>query len=107
MWFDLGKETVACEWCLPHEDLIMNQSPAMYLMCSCCLESFYEWSHFGEPVSWAKRTLFVPAMLSGSYDMLVEMSANSIKRAEGWIFYQMYNSYKEMTDVAKTKPFRN
>ena len=32
--------------------------------------------------------------------------AHSAKRAEGWVFYQMYNSYKEMTDVAKTKPFR-
>jgi hypothetical protein len=46
-------------------------------------------------------------MLGGSYDMIVEMEAHSTKRAQGWIFYQMYNSYKEMTDVAKTKPFRS
>ena len=106
-WLDLGKETVCQEWCLPAEDLILNQSPATYLMRSCCLEAFYQWSHFGEPASRAKKTVYIPAMLSASYDMTVEMSANSTKRAEGWIFYQMYNSYKEMTDVAKTKPFRS
>ena len=106
-WLDLGKETVCREWCLPQQDLISNQSPATYLMRSCCLEAFYQWSHFGEPASRAKKTVYVPAMLSGSYDMTVEMSANSTKRVEGWIFYQMYNSYKEMTDIAKTKPFRS
>jgi hypothetical protein len=106
-WFDLGKETVAQEWCLPNEELILNQSPATFLIRSCCLESFYQWSHFGEPASRAKKTVYVPAMLDKSYNIIVEMSANSTKRAQGWIFYQMYNSYKEMTDVANTKPFRS
>jgi hypothetical protein len=106
-WLDLGKETMCKEWCLPQEELLLNQSPASYLMRSCCLESFYQWSCFNESPSRAKKTLYTPAMLGESYDMTVEMSPVSSKRQEGWIFSQMYNSYKEMTDVAKTKPFRS
>ena len=107
LWLDVGKETVCSEWCLPQDEPIPNQSPAVYLTRACCLESFYQWAHFGEPASRAKKTLYTPAMLGESYDMTVEMAAHSTKRAQGWVFYQMYNSYKEMTDVAKTKPFRS
>ena len=35
------------------------------------------------------------------------MSANLTKQAESQVFYQIYNSYKEITDVAKTKLFQS
>ena len=49
----------------------------------------------------------MPAILGESYNIMVEVAAYLTKRARGWIFYQIYNSYKEITDVAKTKPFRS
>jgi hypothetical protein len=35
------------------------------------------------------------------------MSRSFHKRREGWVFSQAYNSYKELFDAAKTKPFKS
>jgi len=44
-------------------------------------------------------------MLRDAQDMTVEMSRPSKKRQQGWVYSQVYNSFKEMYDAAKTKPF--
>ena len=43
-------------------------------------------------------------MLRDAGDLTLEMSRSSRKRAEGWVFTQVYNDYKECFDAAKTKP---
>lgn len=46
-------------------------------------------------------------MLRDAGDITLEMSPSSRKRQEGWVFSQAYNSYKEVFNAAKTKPFGN
>ena len=46
-------------------------------------------------------------MLDNSCDMRIEMSRTSLKRKQGWVFSQLYNSFKEISDAAKVKPFHN
>lgn len=46
-------------------------------------------------------------MLRDAGDLTLEMSSSSRKRREGWVFSQAYNSYKELFDAAKIKPFKS
>jgi hypothetical protein len=107
VYIDLGKETICTNWSLPNEPVFVDNEPSTYLMRECCLNSFYKWCHFGESEKKMKQSVFIPAMLAESHDMLLEMGKDSSKRMAGWLFTQVYNSYKELTDVAKTKPLRS
>jgi hypothetical protein len=107
LWLDLGKETICKDWALLQQELHNGASPATYLYRTCCLESFYQWQLLGEHPRTANKKLYTTAMLDNSCNIKIEMSRTSQKRKRGWVFSQMYNTFKEITDAAKTKPFHN
>jgi hypothetical protein len=105
-WADLGKETVATEYAETEDQLLAGDSrPVTYLMRTCCQAAFARWANASEPGRSAKPTFYTTAMLRDATDMTVEMSQSSQKRLQGWVFSQAYNSYKELYDAGKTKPF--
>ena len=90
---------------MPHEVLAGDSEPTTYLMRSCCQSSFAQWANEGDEGRSAKPTFYLVAMLRDAQNMTVEMSARSIKRQQGWVFSQVYYSFKEQYVAAKTKPF--
>ena len=104
-WIDLGKEIANPDYALSHEVLAPDSTPTTYLMRACCQASFARWANLGEAGTSAKATFYPVAMLRDAQDMTVEMSRPSKKRQQGWVYSQVYNSFKEMYDAAKTKPF--
>ena len=52
-----------------------------------------------------KTKSYSVAMLRDVTNMTMEMGKISLKRQHGWVFSQVYNSYKEIYDAANTKPF--
>ncbi len=104
---DIGKETICEDSALPQQELSNGASPATYLYRTCCLDSFHQWALFGEHPRTTSKSLYTAAMLDNSCDMRIEMSQASLKRKKGWVFSQLYNSFKELADAAKVKPFHN
>jgi hypothetical protein len=104
-WIDLGKEVACTDYAMPGEDLASDSEPATYLMRSCCQASFVRWAREQDVGTSAKPTTYPVATLRDAQDMTVEMSRRSTKRQQGWVFSQVYNSFKEQYDAAKTKPF--
>jgi hypothetical protein len=104
-WIDLGKEVACTDYAMPREELAGDSEPATYLVRSCCQASFVRWAREQDVGTSAKATTYPVATLRDAQDMTVEMSPRSTKRQQGWVFSQVYNSFKEQYDAAKTKPF--
>jgi len=107
VWLDLGKEVAAQEYTLASEQLDADSQSVTGLLKTCCLENFARWAVFDEPNRSVTATLYPSAMLRDASNITLEMSRLSRQRREGWVFSQAYNSYKELFDAAKTKPFSN
>jgi hypothetical protein len=105
VWLDLGKEVAGLEYVLQGSPPEGDSPPTSYLFKTCCLESFARWASLGEPGRSVRSTVFPTTMLRDVGDITLEMSPSCRKRREGWVFSQAYNSYKELFDAAKTKPF--
>ncbi|OBT60329.1 hypothetical protein VE03_10768, partial [Pseudogymnoascus sp. 23342-1-I1] len=105
VWIDLGKEVVGRGYALPSEQVGAGSTPTTYLTQTCCQEAFVRWAARGGKAQWVKPTMYPVAMLRDASDLTVEMSRSSAQREQGWVFSQVYSSYKELYDAAKTKPF--
>jgi hypothetical protein len=105
VWLDLGKEVICPEYALPSQQVTIDSAPTTYLLRTCCLHNFARWAALGEGGRSVAATIYPTAMLGEAGDIRLEMSRSSVKRQEGWVFSQAYNSYKELFDAAKTKPF--
>lgn len=104
VWFDLGKEVVGSDYALANEEVESDSVPTTHLFRTCCLETLSQWAALGEPGRSVIATIYPAAMLRDAGDLTLEMSLSSRKRAEGWVYTQGYNGYKECFDAAKTKP---
>jgi hypothetical protein len=107
IWLDLGKEITAVDYTLYHQRANRNPPPTTYLLKTCCLESYSRWAKHGEPGRCIVPTLYPSAMLRDVSNLTLDMSPSSRHRREGWVYSQVYNSFKELFDAAQTKPFSN
>ena len=107
VWLDIGKEVIAVDSTPAGEVIDSDPDPTTCLFKSCCLEAFSQWAILEEPAKSVIPTVYPTAMLRDASDITLDMSRSSRKRQEGWVFSQAYNSYKEIFDAAKTKPFSN
>jgi hypothetical protein len=74
-------------------------------MRTCCQTAFARWAGLGERGKSVKATFYTNAMLRDILDLTLEMLPYCHKRFQGWIFSQVYNSFKEIYDAANLKPF--
>ena len=102
---DLGKEVICPKYMLLSQQVIINLALTTYLLQTCCLYNFARQAALGEGGQSMLATIYLTAMLGEARDIRLEMSRLSIKWQEGQVFSQAYNSYKELFDAAKTKPF--
>jgi hypothetical protein len=92
---------------LSSQNIEADSAPSCYLFKTCCLENIAKWAETGELSKSVIATIYPTAMLRDASNLTLEMSRLSRKRREGWVYSQAYNSFKEITDAAKTIPFQN
>ncbi|PMD12913.1 hypothetical protein NA56DRAFT_652194, partial [Hyaloscypha hepaticicola] len=105
IYADLGKETAATDWDPSRGEAGNDSLPTTYLIRTCCQKSFARWADLGEPGKSVKAHFYTSAMLRDVTDMTLDISRYYYKRNQGWIYSQTYNSFKEIYDAAKCKPF--
>ncbi|PMD11962.1 hypothetical protein NA56DRAFT_652833 [Hyaloscypha hepaticicola] len=105
IYADLGKETAATDWDPSRGETGNDSLPTTYLIRTCYQKSFVQWADLGEPGKSVKAHFYMSTILRDITDMTLNISRYCYKRNQGWIYSQTYNSFKEIYDAAKCKPF--
>ena len=102
-WIDQGKETCAPDHCIYDRKMEKDKQAQIYLYRTCCIKSFVENMYEGKGV----HRFYQVALLNDAANVSSVPARGSTLQLGGLACSQLYASYKEALDAAKTYPFAN